>query len=152
MGEGHYRVLMLGGGSLVDRAAADLVADGLAVVQVVTETSARSMLDRGGFDVVIVDGADAAGMGALHQSGATPPWMVLQPTDAPRLAEFRGAESVSLPVTGSQLLALLNDVVAKARPQKARVTGNVKPSPDDTANMPLADFPDALPEGPEATV
>lgn len=162
MGEGHYRVLMLGEGALVDRAAADLVADGMAVVQVSTSATAQHMLDRGDFDVVIVGAAEAAGMAGLYRRGAKPPWMVLQPTDVPRLAAFAGAEVVALPVTGSQLLALLDDVVTQARPQKARVAGNVSRSSalsSDNAKQSLAthvgtasERPDAGAEGPKATV
>ncbi|MBI5137102.1 MAG: hypothetical protein HZA24_07160 [Nitrospirae bacterium] len=122
MGDRRKRVLVLGGGEAMDRVAAGLVAEGLAVSQVLAPEDAQRLLGKGGFDLVLADGARAEPGAALFRPAGPLPWLVLVPEGQAPHPAYEGAARLTLPAAAGRVAAAVAEAVAAAQPPAGRAT------------------------------
>jgi len=137
-----FRILALGGGEALDRAAAGLTAQGYAVAQVDDRKQARRLLKTGDFDLVLADGESKALSELVTEAGGARPWILLGRADGP-VATPENAVWLTPPVGNEALAERVQTLVVasrkaavKAAPQKAlesrkasaRVAGASRPA------------------------
>jgi hypothetical protein len=130
------RILALGRGEALVRAAAGLSEQGYAVAQVDDRKQARRLLKAGDFDLVLADGESKALAELASESGGTRPWLLLGKADGP-VATPKNAVWLTPPVANEALAERVQSLVdtrrkaerppaqkaAEARKASARVAG-----------------------------
>jgi hypothetical protein len=108
------RILALGRGETLDRAAAGLTAQGYAVAQVDDRRQARRLLKAGDFDLVLADGESKALAELASEAGGTRPWLLLGRADGP-VATPENAVWLTPPVPIDALVERVQALVAAGR-------------------------------------
>ncbi len=115
MGKQVQRILALGTGSALDRAAACLTNEGFAVMQVSEPEQARSMLQNGAVDLVVCDGKSKPMLGLLPEPGHGLPWVVLQHDGSPPPGLSGPVMFMEVPVSSGALCGEIKELIAASR-------------------------------------
>ncbi len=116
------RILALGRGETVDRAASGLTGEGYAVAQVDDRRQARRLLKAGDFDVVVADGESKALSELVSEAGGGRPWILLGRADGP-VATPENAVWMTPPVQTEALIDRVQELVAAARKPAQKTAG-----------------------------
>jgi len=124
------RILALGRGEALVRAAAALSAQGYAVAQVDDRKQARRLLKAGDFDLVVADGESKALAELISGAGGARPWVLLGRADGP-VETPDNAVWLTPPVTNEALVERVQALVAAGR--KAAHKESVQKAPAQKA-------------------
>jgi hypothetical protein len=108
------RILALGRGEALVRAAAALSAEGYAVAQVDDRRQARRLLKAGDFDLVLADGESKALAELATEAGGARPWVLLGRADGP-VETPENAVWLTPPVPNAALVERVQALVAAGR-------------------------------------
>lgn len=108
------RILALGRGEALVRAAAGLSEQGYAVAQVDDRRQARRLLKAGDFDLVVADGDSKALAELATEAGGARPWLLLGQADGP-VATPENAVWLTTPVANEALAERVQALVAEGR-------------------------------------
>jgi hypothetical protein len=108
------RILALGRGEVLDRAAAGLTARGYAVAQVDDRRQARRLLKAGDFDLVLADGESKALAELASEAGGARPWLLLGRADGP-VGTPENAVWLTPPVANEALVERVQALVEASR-------------------------------------
>lgn len=127
------RILALGRGEALVRAAAALAASGYAVAQVDDRKQARRLLKAGDFDLVLADGESKALAELASEAGGARPWVLLGRADGP-VATPENAIWLTPPVPDAALVDRVQALVATGRqaaqkPAEARKAAQKEAAP-----------------------
>jgi DNA-binding response OmpR family regulator len=121
------RILALGRGEHLDRAAAGLTGEGYAVAQVDDRKQARRLLKSGDFDVVMADGESKALSELASEAGGGRPLILLGRADGP-VATPDNAVWMAPPVQTEALIDRVQELVSAARKPAQKTAGQKVPA------------------------
>lgn len=115
------RILALGEGAALDKAAASLTGEGFAVVQVSDPAQAGPLLREGVVDLVVCDGKSESMLQFLPEPGHELPWVVLQHDGAPPPGLPGSVLFMEVPVSSGALCGEIRELIdSYVPPRQAR--------------------------------
>jgi len=115
------RILALGRGETLDRAASGLTALGYAVAQVNDRKRALRLLKDGDFDLVLADGESKDFAELAAEAGGARPWLLLGHAEG--IATPGNAVRLAAPVAADALAEQVQALVAEGRKAAAKTAG-----------------------------